>query len=158
MKTTINDMPAKQPSSHKMRKGRVLLQNQVYLLSFMTKGREPRFSDFYSARLIINSLKKSRHTKTLAFVVMPDHVHWLIQLLEGASLSRVVQTAKSVSAHQINHYLERRGQFWQDGFHDHALRSEEAVIEAARYIVANPIRAGLVRSVRDYSHWDAVWI
>ena len=156
MKTTTNHMPANGPSSHKMRKGRVSLQNQIYLLSFVTEGREPRFSDFHCARLIIRSLKKSRHTKTLAFVVMPDHVHWLIQLLEDASLSRVVQTVKSVSAHQINQYLERRGQFWQDGFHDHALRKEEAVIEAARYIVANPIRAGLVKSVKDYSHWDAV--
>lgn len=158
MKTTTQHLPSDKPSSHQLRKGQVSLQNQIYLLSFVTKGREPRFSDFHCARLIIKSLNRSRHAKTLAFVVMPDHVHWLVQLLEDASLSLAAQTVKSVSAHQINHYLGRRGQFWQDGFHDHALRKEEAVIEAARYIVANPLRAGLVRTVGDYSHWDAVWI
>jgi putative transposase len=54
--------------------------------------------------------------------------------------------------------VHRKGRIWQDGFHDHALRKEEAVIDAARYIVANPLRAGLVGSVKDYSHWDAIWL
>ncbi len=94
----------------------------------------------------------------MAFVVMPDHVHWLVQLLDDASLSQVLKTVKSSSAYQINQHLNRRGKFWQNGFHDHALRKEEAVIEAARYIIANPLRAGLVGNVREYSHWDAIWV
>ena len=70
----------------------------------------------------------------------------------------MLHSLKSVSAKQINAHLGRTGRFWQDGFHDHALRKEENVIEAARYIVANPLRAGLVSSVADYPHWDAVWV
>ena len=151
-------MQNKTPSSYTLRKGRESLQNQIYLVTFVTEGRKNRFTNFHCARLMIKSLKNSRHTKTLAFVVMPDHVHWLIQLRDQTSLSRVLQTTKSVSAHQLNRYLKRKGRFWQDGFHDHALRKEEAVIEAARYIIANPIRAGLVSSARSYSHWDAVWV
>ena len=151
-------MSHKNPSSQILRKGRVSLQNQIYLVTFVTEGRKNRFTDFQCARLMIRSLKNSRHTKTLAFVVMPDHVHWLIQMLDETSLSKVLQTIKSVSAHQLNHCLKRKGRFWQDGFHDHALRKEEVVIDAARYIIANPKRAGLVRSVRDYAHWDAVWV
>jgi putative transposase len=151
-------MPYKKPASHTLRKGRVSLENQIYLVTFVTENRKNRFTDFQCARLMIRSLKNSRHTKTLAFIVMPDHVHWLIQLLDETPLSKVLQTTKSASAHQLNHYLKRKGRFWQDGFHDHALRKEEAVIDAARYIIANPLRAGLVSSVRDYSHWDAVWL
>lgn len=151
-------MTTDNPNSHNLRLGRVSLQNQIYLVSFVTDGRNRRFENFHSARLLISSLQNSKHTNTLAFVVMPDHVHWLIQLLGEASLSRVVQTVKSVSAHQVNRYLGRKGRFWQDGFHDHALRNEEGVVEAARYIVANPLRAGLVKSVGQYSHWDAVWV
>ena len=151
-------MPNKKPASHTLRKGRVSLKNQIYLVSFVTEGRKHRFSDFQSARLMINALKSSKHTKTLAFVVMPDHVHWLIQLLDDTQLSKVLQMVKSVSGHQLNNYLGRRGRFWQCGYHDHALRKEEAIINAARYIVANPIRAKLVNSVRNYPHWDAIWL
>ena len=151
-------MSYKNLSSHALRKGRVSLQNQIYLVTFVTEGRKSRFADLQCARLMIGSLKNCRHTKTLAFVVMPDHVHWLIQLLDETSLSDALQTVKSVSAHQLNHYLKRKGRFWQDGFHDHALRKEEAIINAARYIIANPLRAGLVATVGDYPHWDAIWI
>jgi len=59
---------------------------------------------------------------------------------------------KAVTAHRIGRRI------WQDGFHDHALRQEEDLAEVARYIVANPLRAGLVERVGDYSHWDAVWL
>jgi REP element-mobilizing transposase RayT len=151
-------MHSNKPSSHALRKGRVSLQNQIYLVTFVTQEREHRFQNFQCARLIVNSLKNSRHARTLAFVVMPDHVHWLIQLLGHANLSKVLQTTKSSSARLLNSYLGRKGRFWQDGFHDHALRKEEAVKDAARYIISNPLRAGLVSTVRDYPHWDAVWV
>ena len=44
------------------------------------------------------------------------------------------------------------------GFHDHALREEENLLHAARYIVANLKRAGLVQRVSDYPYWDAIWL
>jgi hypothetical protein len=47
---------------------------------------------------------------------------------------------------------------WQKGFYDRALRSDEDVAAVARYIVANPLRAGLVDSVREYPFWDAIWV
>jgi putative transposase len=83
---------------------------------------------------------------------MPDHLHWLFALGDRLPLSRVVGAVKSLSAHRIGHRI------WQTGFHDHALRREEDVLGTARYVVANPLRAGLVRSLRDYPHWDAVWL
>ena len=151
-------MQPNRPSSNKLRKARVSIQNQIYLVTFVTEKRRVRFTDFYCARLMISALNKSNNTETLAFTVMPDHVHWLLQLRDQTSLSRVLQSLKSVSAHRLNRHLGRKGRFWQDGFHDHALRKEEDVIDAARYIVGNPLRAGLVNSVGDYPHWDAVWL
>ncbi len=43
-------------------------------------------------------------------------------------------------------------------FHDRAMRKEEDLKAAARYIVANPLRAGLVERCGDYPLWDAVWL
>ena len=89
--------------------------------------------------------------ETLAYVLMPDHFHWLLQLQEKADLDISVARVKSVSAHMINKYIGRKGQVWQSGFYDHALRKEEDVINVARYIVANPLRAGLVKSLYKFS-------
>ena len=89
---------------------------------------------------------------------MPDHVHWLIQLRSTKSISQVIQSTKIICTKSINRVNGGKGTIWQAGFHDHALRHEEALKPIARYIVANPIRANLVRSVKDYPHWDAIWI
>ncbi len=88
---------------------------------------------------------------------MPDHLHWLIELRQG-SLSNLMQRFKSRSARALNQAQGHSGSLWQKGFHDRALRREENVLSIARYIVANPLRAGLVKSVRQYPHWDAVWL
>lgn len=50
------------------------------------------------------------------------------------------------------------GGLWQPGFHDRAIRRQQDVRKAARYIVANPLRAGLVTDVLKYPYWDAVWM
>nr|GFC93156.1 hypothetical protein [Tanacetum cinerariifolium] len=80
--------------------------------------------------------------RSLAWVVMPDHFHWLIEL-HDSTLSTLMRRAKSRGAHSINRALGRQCQVWQKGFHDRALRSEEDIKAVARYIVANPLRAGL---------------
>jgi putative transposase len=84
---------------------------------------------------------------------MPDHLHWLMQLGPRRSVSQVVGTVKSLSARRLG-----CAALWQAGFHDHAMRREENLIGTARYIVANPLRAGLVERIGDYPHWDAVWL
>ena len=51
-----------------------------------------------------------------------------------------------------------QGGLWQRGYHDRALRRDEDLKAAARYIVMNPLRAGLVKRPGDYPLWDAVWL
>jgi len=150
-------MPEKNARSHEkdLRKGRVSLPGQVYHISTITLDRQPAFSDLCSARLLINALREAQargEATTLAFVVMPDHLHWLMQLGASASLPDVVGAVKAVSAHRLGKRI------WQGGFHDHALRREEDLAKVARYIVANPLRAGLVVRLADYPHWDAIWL
>jgi REP element-mobilizing transposase RayT len=94
----------------------------------------------------------------LAWVLMPDHVHWLVQLGTRDSLSKVVNRLKSSSARQGNLSIGTEGPLWQKAFHDHALRADEDLRQVARYVVFNPVRAGLVKRIMDYSFWDAVWV
>jgi len=97
-------------------------------------------------------------SSTLAYVVMPDHLHWLLQINGQRSLSKSVCIIKSNSARQINAMNKSRQKIWQRGYYDRAIRKEDDLVTIARYIVANPLRAGLVESIRDYPPWDAIWL
>ena len=145
-----------------LRKGRVSFSNQIYLVTTVTAEREAIFSEFTAGRVLVNELIESEtrgRATTLAYVVMPDHLHWLLSLGAGNTLADVVGHVKRYSATAINQILDRSAStLWQRGFHDHALRHEEDIQHVARYIVANPLRAGLVKRIGDYPLWDAVWL
>ena len=89
---------------------------------------------------------------------MPDHYHVLLQLGERTSLQAVMKRANLILALTVNKTAERQGAVWQSAYHDHAVRKEECVESVARYLVANPLRAGLVSDIRQYPFWDAVWL
>ena len=149
------------PGNRALRKGRVSLASHVYLITTVTRGREPLFSEFgagCAAARCFDDAHVLHDTRMLAWVLMPDHAHWLIQLGEADGLSGVVNRLKSASARCANRVLHRSGALWAQSFHDHALRAEEDLLRSARYVVANPVRAGLVERVGDYPFWNAVWI
>ncbi len=89
---------------------------------------------------------------------MPDHWHGLVQLSALDSLDVVVGRLKSLSAKRINRVLGASGLVWSRAFHDRAVRNESDLLPMARYLVANPLRAGLVERIGDYPFWDAVWL
>ncbi|MDO9226036.1 MAG: transposase [Pseudomonadota bacterium] len=149
----MND--ALHPHGGNLRKGRVSEQGCVYLVTFVVRERRPIFQDFAMGRLLVSELKSADAvglSKTWAFVVMPDHCHWLLSL-QSRSLSSLIGRVKARCAKAIG-----RGPIWQPGFHDHAARQEEDLQAMARYIVANPLRAGLATRVADYPLWDAAWL
>ncbi|WP_175653184.1 REP-associated tyrosine transposase [Pseudomonas sp. Marseille-P9899] len=147
-------------ASERLRSGRYSEPGQLYVLTCQVSKRVPVFADFWLARLVVHQLRLIEVEDlacSQAWVVMPDHIHWLIELKKG-TLENIMQRFKSRSARAVNQARGCSGRLWQTGFHDRALRREENVLAVVRYIVANPLRAGLVERVRDYSHWDAVWL
>jgi REP element-mobilizing transposase RayT len=154
-------MPAPRgPGSRALRKGRYSQPNGIYLVTAVTHQRVPWFQAFAYAQLMCRNLHDPAGlpgAQNLCWVVMPDHVHVLLQLGE-AELDRVVRRLKARSALQLNRAIGRRGRFWAPGFHDHALRREENLKSVARYIVGNPLRARLVERVGDYPYWNAAWL
>lgn len=146
--------------AHGLRLGRFSEPGRLYLLTSFVENQQPLFSDFQLARLLIAQFRHAQYTgmaNTLCWVVMPDHFHWLIEL-QHTTLATLMRRVKSRSTCFINKAAHRTGRLWQKNFHDRALRREEDVQAVARYIVANPLRAGLVRRIGDYPHWDATWL
>jgi len=155
-----NQQPEK--SGHRaLRRGRISLANHVYLVTSTTIGRQCFFADFQAGCAAARSFEKSAllgEARMLDWVLMPDHAHWLIQLGEDDPLSQVVNRLKSASARYANRILQRKGPIWEPAYHDHGLRREEDLRGVARYMIANPLRAGLAQRVGDYPFWNAIWV
>lgn len=144
----------------KLLRGRIPEAGGCYAITTVVHGRRPLLADPALAGIVAAEIFGGTHheaLESLAWVVMPDHVHWLFQLHSG-HLSRCIQVMKSRSARAINAVLGSRGQVWQNGFYDHRLRDDEDLMAQARYIVANPIRRGLTQRIQEYPHWWCKWI
>jgi REP element-mobilizing transposase RayT len=89
-------------------------------------------------------------------VVMPDHVHMIFtplvddDALQVYPLARITDAIKGASAHKLNRALGRKGHVWQAESFDHVLRSSEGLDEKVRYVLDNPIRAGLAADPAGY--------
>jgi len=146
-------------TSH-LRSGRFSESGRIYSITAVTHCRQPWFHDFFVGRLLIDELRLAEEqdlATSLCWVVMPDHFHWLLQLGQ-CDLEKLLQQVKSRSAKAINQRLQRSGKVWQSGYHDRALRREDDVRDIARYIIANPLRSGLVTQLANYPLWDAVFL
>ncbi len=88
--------------------------------------------------------------RLLAWCVMPNHVHTLVEMMVGFPLEDVVHSWKSYTAHEINRILGRRGRVWQPEGFDRYIRDEKHFNRVIGYIEDNPVSAGLVRSAEDW--------
>jgi putative transposase len=144
-----------------LRRGRVSTQGRIYLVTFVTHQRRRWFVDDDLARVACTALTGPaawHRSSLLAWVLMPDHWHGVVELGCGESLAGLMNRIKSNSAREVRRASDAVTRVWADGFHDRAMRSDENLLAAARYVVLNPFRAGLVRRIRDYPYWDAVWV
>jgi putative transposase len=100
------------------------------------------------------SKNKARY-HTFALVVMPDHVHWLMQPLSKSedeywSLSSILHSIKSYSAKQIPKVMKHIGTVWQDERYDRIIRNDEEFLNTWEYIRQNPVKASLAKTPEDY--------
>jgi putative transposase len=123
-----------------------------YSLTFCTVQREHRFIDPGVVDLVRAQFLRAaaeRGFTILAYCFMPDHVHLLIASQnENSDCKQFIARAKQYSGF----YYARQFQepLWQRYGFERVLRSDEATVVVARYILANPLRAGLVARVSDY--------
>ncbi|MEE9302836.1 MAG: transposase [Thiotrichaceae bacterium] len=126
-----------------LRKGRHSQPEQIYFITTVIKHRKQNlFQDFNVARIAIHEMRCLHDSGVLssnAWVIMPDHIHWLFQLHDKSTLSQAMKQFKARAAHRINRHLNRTGSVWQKAYYDHALRKEEDIKDISRYIVANPL-------------------
>ena len=157
------DMPVSHPGNAATDPGpgRASLPRHVYHVTVATRRRQRYFEPFAAACTAARSFTDAKsvgEATLLAWVLMPDHAHWLLQLGDQEPLQVVVGRMKSRSARAVNRLRGEKRPVWASACQEHAVRSDENLRAIARFIVANPLRAGLVKSVSDYPFWDAVWL
>ena len=149
------------PGYNALRRGRWSESGRCYMVTTVTRNRAPFFRDIFTGRAVVREmmgLQREGLVESVAWVLMPDHLHWLLVLGRKQSLSGVIGLFKGRSARRVNQRLNRGGPLWQRAFYDHGVRKDEEVRKLARYIVANPVRAGIVERVEEYPLWDAAWL
>jgi REP element-mobilizing transposase RayT len=127
----------------------------------VTAAREKHFSDAvlaHDAARWLSAPANWPNANLLAWVLMPDHWHGLVQLANHVRIEECVGRGKGRVARALRAKHPGLGPVWARGFHERALRKSDDVVSAARYVIMNPVRAGLAASVRQYPYWDAVWI
>ena len=146
-------------SSEQLNRGGRSVPGQVYVLSTTCHARQGRFLTKESAHCVIkqfHEMESQGRVLSLAWVVMPDHMHWMLQLKSG-TLAQLARRVKSSSALALNRISGREGRVWQAGYFDHAVRAEESLQRQAMYILANPVRAGLACAIGEYPFAWCVW-
>ena len=95
-----------------------------------------------------------RRYRLLAWCLMPNHVHAIVELLDSHSLGNIVRSWKSFTAHRANALLGRTGSFWHADYFDRYMRHEDHLAQTIEYVEQNPVKAGLVRDSRDW-RWSS---
>jgi len=116
--------------------------------------RDPRI-----ARLVENALLyfDGERYRLFAWVIMPNHVHVLVEIWEGHPLDKVIHSWKSYTATEANKLLGRKGEFWFPDYFDRYIRDDKHFANALRYIHENPVNAGLVEKAEDWEFSSAKW-
>lgn len=127
---------------------------QRYFLTFCCSQRQRHFADAQNVEHVCQEILRTAaagEVAILAYCFMPDHLHLLAEgLTETADLARFVKLAKQRTAYAFRRTHDAI--LWQGSWHDHIIRPSEDLKAALRYLLENPLRAGLARTVADYPH------
>ena len=96
------------------------------------------------------------------YCLLSNHGHIVFTPLEEAAgryfaISGIMHSLKRHTATEANKRLGRKGQFWQHESYDHIVRDEAELNRIRRYVLMNPVKAGLIESETDWPYSWASW-
>jgi putative transposase len=129
-----------------------------YSLTFCTNNRASHFTDKRRVDVVFEQILRSATESEfgiVAYCFMPDHLHLLIEALSDCCNGLIfINRAKQYSGYYFKRAFGTK--LWQRYGFEHTLRDDEATLSVARYILENPVRAGLVVRVQDYRFCGSV--
>ena len=123
-----------------------------YFLTFCTFQRRRCFTEPATVGVALDQIVRSAAREQFAIVAycfMPDHLHLLVEATsEHADVRRLIKLAKQYSGYAFSQTCGER--LWQRYGYERVLRGDEPTLRVARYILENPVRAGLAECPADY--------
>ncbi|WP_294774948.1 transposase [uncultured Eubacterium sp.] len=131
-------------------------QNGAYFITICVKDKEPilskiEFNSIYPneirlskfgiivANEILNIEKRFDNTKVLDYVIMPNHIHLIIQLDDcSCSLGQIIGSFKSIATLQSKKIGYSNDKLFQRNYYDHIIRNEDDYLTKSNYIKNNP--------------------
>jgi putative transposase len=124
---------------------------EPHFLTFSCYRRRPKFDNDTARSEFVSALERVRQNYELcvyAYVVMPEHVHLLINEPQHNTLAQAIKSLKQGVARRIA--LRAKDSFWEARYYDFNVWSERKFVEKIRYIHRNPVHRGLVAKPEDW--------
>jgi putative transposase len=125
-----------------------------YFITICVDSRTPVFREIAHGEIVATrflQIATRNEFEAIAYCVMPDHFHALVGgESEQSFLEPFLNRFKQATGYWWKHDLRRRHRLWQEGYFDRILRDDDPTEGVVRYIVENPIRAGIVDDAREY--------
>ncbi|MFP4374636.1 MAG: REP-associated tyrosine transposase [Spirochaetaceae bacterium] len=140
-----------------MRKTRKLQRGAAYHVVARANRQEFILSTDTVKQLFLKALlgaKKRYRFEVITLCVMSNHVHLMLRPGRDESLSRIMQWLLSVFAIRFNNLFGIHGHVWYDRFKSKVIESLRQFVATFRYILENPVRAGIVEKPTDYRYGD----
>jgi putative transposase len=123
-----------------------------YSLRFCTDDRRPLFESGPVVDLVKAQIVRSASEEcfaVIAYCFMPDHLHLLVEgQAEDSDGKRFIARSKQYSG--FYYAREFGSRLWQRYGFERVVRDNEQTLTVARYILENPVRAGLVKTIEEY--------
>jgi putative transposase len=131
----------------------ILNPSRIFFTTTTTSMGKRLLQSERNANLLIDVLRSlvAEHKFQLHdFVIMPDHVHFLLTVEDEMTVEKAMQLVKGRFSHRLSHELDYKGEVWQRGFAEVQVLGNESFEAHRAYIANNPVKAGLAASVDEY--------
>jgi putative transposase len=99
---------------------------------------------------VMRSLVAEHRFKLHDFVVMPDHIHLLIEVGGEMTIEKAMQLIKGRFSYRLSHKFGYKGEVWQREFTEVQVLNQQSFEAHRAYIAENPVKAGLAVSTEEY--------
>jgi len=136
---------------------RGVADNVIYHIMNRGNGKQEVFhkdKDYEAFVDLINEAKVRYPVKVFGYCLMPNHFHMVVMPEHGEDLSRLMQWVMTCHVRRYHKHYGSSGHVWQGRFKSFMIQEDVHLIMVLRYIDGNPVRAGLVKSAKEWK-WSS---
>ena len=139
------------------RAGRGLVDGFIYHVINRGNNRQEIFQKDQDYRAFVDLMKEGKGlypVDLLAYCIMPNHFHMVVRPMKGGELSKWMHWLTTNHVRQYHQHYGTSGHLWHGRFKNFIIQEDGHLLTVVRYVEANPVRAGLVASAKDWE-WSS---